>query len=640
MESIVGSLAAPPPYDESHPFLRDPPQLPHFRIPPLRDPVPSRTLKAPFPLEPSTGGLRDLSITKPHNTNSNPPTELPTLADFLNAARGDKLAQYVLTNLDAPPKPILPFINLRTVENLPNPFDEETPRKRARLDLQDGFGEHLQLPVPKIHKEASKPRSFGPLAILNGLNEPPPNAALFPPIETNSTPTILTRPSRELDEERTSRTRNDGRRHDIREIIEPDTDQVGNDSRTIDDDGDKAVEPRKPETRTKPQEGSETSSTQHLLPLTGTKPRRKLRKWSEQETTDLLRGVVRCGVGNWTAILAQPDLKFNNRTAANLKDRFRVCCPWAYESGDKAAFDAVQTKLTGTVFGPESDSTSKIVLPDLRNSKSKDLQLGGGTPTADGDVGIAKLLHKPPSPRKPNANTEDMSEANRGTDQVTKGNQTLSQKAKATLRSLGLEDPQTSVKSNRRPRQPFTPEEDKALLKGYNIHGFQWKLIQQDKRFNLMHRKATVLRDRFRTRFPDVYKNGGATAINIEEIGKEGTPTSDSSSPEKPGRTSKPSKVENLSFQPPSAHLRNNDRNPSPRSFGQLNVNSGGTAAISNDPVILPPALPSLLPDFPRVAPHSMFSFPIDDQGTGPADGSSDLRWVDNTLPPPVWDDI
>jgi hypothetical protein len=46
-----------------------------------------------------------------------------------------------------------------------------------------------------------------------------------------------------------------------------------------------------------------------------------LRKWTDEETTALLRGVVKCGIGNWTAILAQPELKFNKRTASNLKDR-------------------------------------------------------------------------------------------------------------------------------------------------------------------------------------------------------------------------------------------------------------------------------------------------------------------------------
>lgn len=46
-----------------------------------------------------------------------------------------------------------------------------------------------------------------------------------------------------------------------------------------------------------------------------------MRKWTDEETTALLRGVVKCGIGNWTAILAQPELKFNKRTASNLKDR-------------------------------------------------------------------------------------------------------------------------------------------------------------------------------------------------------------------------------------------------------------------------------------------------------------------------------
>ena len=60
----------------------------------------------------------------------------------------------------------------------------------------------------------------------------------------------------------------------------------------------------------------------------------------------------------------------------------------------------------------------------------------------------------------------------------------------------------------RRPRHAYTAAEDEALLQGYAMHGFQWTLIQQDKRLNLGHRKATHLRDRFRTKFPQVYRNG------------------------------------------------------------------------------------------------------------------------------------
>lgn len=59
------------------------------------------------------------------------------------------------------------------------------------------------------------------------------------------------------------------------------------------------------------------------------KPQRKARtgrrRWSDEETRHLIQGVSRFGIGNWTKILRCPDYKFDNRTAMDLKDRFRVC---------------------------------------------------------------------------------------------------------------------------------------------------------------------------------------------------------------------------------------------------------------------------------------------------------------------------
>lgn len=75
--------------------------------------------------------------------------------------------------------------------------------------------------------------------------------------------------------------------------------------------------------------------------------------------------------------------------------------------------------------------------------------------------------------------------------------------------SSGIPEP-NNAKSRRRLRRPFTAEEDDALLKGYSEHGFQWTAIQQDQQLNLGHRRSTDLRDRFRTRFPHAYRDGGS----------------------------------------------------------------------------------------------------------------------------------
>jgi hypothetical protein len=45
------------------------------------------------------------------------------------------------------------------------------------------------------------------------------------------------------------------------------------------------------------------------------------KKWSEEETADLVKGVSKFGIGSWKKILQHPDYTFNSRTAVDLKDR-------------------------------------------------------------------------------------------------------------------------------------------------------------------------------------------------------------------------------------------------------------------------------------------------------------------------------
>ena len=52
--------------------------------------------------------------------------------------------------------------------------------------------------------------------------------------------------------------------------------------------------------------------------------------WSEEETDFLLLGAHRFGVGDWTKIHTCSDYRFNDRTALDLKDRFRVIMPEEY----------------------------------------------------------------------------------------------------------------------------------------------------------------------------------------------------------------------------------------------------------------------------------------------------------------------
>ncbi|KAI8339660.1 hypothetical protein BC941DRAFT_421105 [Chlamydoabsidia padenii] len=54
---------------------------------------------------------------------------------------------------------------------------------------------------------------------------------------------------------------------------------------------------------------------------------RKRRRWGDDETDALLLGCMKHGVGNWKAIIKDPTLTFDRRTAVDLKDRFRTICP-------------------------------------------------------------------------------------------------------------------------------------------------------------------------------------------------------------------------------------------------------------------------------------------------------------------------
>ncbi|KAK7205074.1 hypothetical protein BZA70DRAFT_279019, partial [Myxozyma melibiosi] len=69
---------------------------------------------------------------------------------------------------------------------------------------------------------------------------------------------------------------------------------------------------------------------QSLLLIPAPQKRKTRTTWSEAETNDLLRGCNDHGVGNWKKILQDPRFSFNNRSAVDLKDRFRTYFPDEY----------------------------------------------------------------------------------------------------------------------------------------------------------------------------------------------------------------------------------------------------------------------------------------------------------------------
>ncbi|KAF8346500.1 hypothetical protein F5887DRAFT_1281640 [Amanita rubescens] len=80
------------------------------------------------------------------------------------------------------------------------------------------------------------------------------------------------------------------------------------------------------------------------------KPRKK---WSPEETQMLVDGCQRHGVGNWKTILSDPDLKFDNRSPVDLKDRFRTYFPDAY----KQHYPNARTHLSSKVRSMLPDGT-------------------------------------------------------------------------------------------------------------------------------------------------------------------------------------------------------------------------------------------------------------------------------------------
>lgn len=193
---------------------------------------------------------------------------------------------------------------------------------------------------------------------------------------------------------------------------------------------------------------------------------KKRTRWSEHETKDLLIGVSRYGIGNWKKILQCPEFNFNNRTAVDLKDRFRVCCP-------------------GEGLKPRQPRTT---------DKEKSTDEHSGQPDTFQDQHL----------------TTENTDSTVGAVQQQKSQSTRTTKTTASvpkLSDLGIHEPFS--KTARRPRRPFTAADDINLLKGFEKYGPVWHFMRDDVELDFGARHATDLRDRFRIRYPDKYAKAG-----------------------------------------------------------------------------------------------------------------------------------
>ena len=198
---------------------------------------------------------------------------------------------------------------------------------------------------------------------------------------------------------------------------------------------------------------------------------RTRKKWTDEETNNLLLGVAKHGVGSWKEILNDQAFSFNSRSAADLKDRFRTCCPEELRGKD--------TRKTSSPAGIETENKIQAK-PRSKSSLMSE------------NILIQEIVEQP-TPNDVDSNT------------TRQGSNRAHRKKLEDLAQLGIEGP--FQKSDRRQKRSFTEEEDRAILQGFNTYGPAWTRIQRDPKLNLQSRQPTDLRDRYRNKYQGKQKN-------------------------------------------------------------------------------------------------------------------------------------
>ena len=423
---------------------------------------------------------------------------------FANASLGGSDGH--LTTLTYPMKLLLDgpepgnlTLPVRTVDdpNGPDALAEASAKKRHRaVNAKDDF---MQLPQPL--KKQKSIQSVAPVPpIIAGLHDPPANAGVFPPITS---------------------------------VTFDETNPVGMVVNGFD---------------TQPILFSLSMSEYEKKKRRNPKPRRK---WSVEETNQLLLAVSRHGVGRWTSIMEDPDFTFNDRTAGDLKDRFRTCCPeelrnkpgahreqhhqqhhhcspdpddnFVSDENNQGKADAslagedgtTKTAKTGSMlesmFVAKREASVSAIMPALAATPTASATV---TPAATGDCTTPTTagpfaeryrdICPAPSPVDVPANTEeDQPDPNAESAEPVQRKSRAHRKKMEDLAELGISEP--FKKSHRRERQPFTDRDDREILEGLDLYGPAWTKIQRDPRFNFANRRPTDLRDRVRNKYPEIY---------------------------------------------------------------------------------------------------------------------------------------
>jgi hypothetical protein len=234
-----------------------------LRIPPLLDPLPflSAPLDRPSPLEPNA------------RVNANIDNETAKLTGRRKAlAEAKSLGDSEAGDL----RPLQ-----KGSRNDLRPI-QKSPRKRQKLYDHEHIADFVQLPKPKAAAKEDKLPPFQPVSTLNQLHEPPPSAALFPPITPGTT------------------------------SCEQGW-QIGTDAFNRD------LEEAQPASA-KPAVNRNGKKDKPLPKRVCLRPQRM--KWTTDEINQLVKGVAIYGMGKWKKILNHPEFNFQKgRTPVDLKDR-------------------------------------------------------------------------------------------------------------------------------------------------------------------------------------------------------------------------------------------------------------------------------------------------------------------------------
>ncbi|KAI0432023.1 hypothetical protein F5Y09DRAFT_172425 [Xylaria sp. FL1042] len=414
-------------------------------LPPIKALHYSQTSSRPHPIEPGAGQRPDtLDAAGPPLASQSIPSLYSITDESLSAPPSRKeVTSYATT--DRSFSTHVSSQDLRMIlEDTPtdNPDDVSTKKRPVKEDFP-------QLPQPLKKQKAITPTRFPPIIV--GLLEPPSNAALFPPISSAS--------------------------FENRQRSEPP--QALNLAKPPEVQG-------LPEETTVPSPPPDAERTPTgKVKRRAAKPRRK---WSEEETNHLLLGVSKHGVGRWTDILEDPGYKFNERTAGDLKDRFRTCCPEELRGSTGGKSDGPETPTL-----PRSEKKPKkgIMSENILNDTEEEIEAEKTWP-GQNDSESAPKQRKSRAHRK---KLEDLAE-------------------------LGIKGP--FKKSQRRERRPFSEQDDREILEGFEMYGPHWTKIQRDPRFNLSSRQPTDLRDRLRNKYPEKFVSTEKTTMQVREPGGRG----------------------------------------------------------------------------------------------------------------------